>query len=406
MSYPSSVLNTNIASMIAQRNLGGAQSALATSVERLSSGLRINRAKDDAAGMAVASVINSQIKISGTAHRNVNDAISMMQTAEGALQEATSMLQRIKELATQGANDSMSKEQYYFLVQEMFQLMQELGNVAGRTTFNGNNLLGGFAVADNGSTPTTYKPGMKIEGTPTAGQNGPWEFLTGAGTNDKMQIDLIPIFASQAEVPEGGYGGGAIEVGALNALYVRVAYLANTEKGVGGAIPTGRGFDVFSKSEEDYENARTEAKNNLTALKASAVPTDPVEAAKRADKILAAEREVEIFDLRGAAPKTELANSETADSLSLNDLVDKAILQINAHRSYFGAFYGRLEHNVANLSAITENLNAALSRVQDTDYGQETANLTRVQILQQAATAMLAQANAMPNVVLGLLRQQ
>jgi flagellin len=405
MSYPSSVLNTNIASMIAQRNLGGAQSSLATSVERLSSGLRINRAKDDAAGMAVASVINSQIKISGTAHRNVNDAISMMQTAEGALQEATSMLQRIKELATQGANDSMSKDQYYFLVQEMFQLMQELGNVAGRTTFNGNNLLGGFAVSGNGSTQTTYNTGMKINGTPTAGQNGPWEFLTGAGTNDKMQIDLIPIFASQAEVPEGGYGGGAIEVGALNALYVRVAYLANTEKGVGGAIPTGRGFDVFSKSEADYENARKEANNNLQALRGSKVPTDPVEAAKREEKILAAEREVEIFNLRGAAPKTELANDLTADSLSLNDLVDKAILQINAHRSYFGAFYGRLEHNVANLSAITENLTAALSRVQDTDYGQETANLTRVQILQQAATAMLAQANAMPNVVLGLLKQ-
>jgi flagellin len=400
MSYPSSVLNTNIASMIAQRNLGGAQSALATSVERLSSGLRINRAKDDAAGMAVASVINSQIKISGTAHRNVNDAISMMQTAEGALQEATSMLQRIKELATQGANDSMSKEQYYFLVQEMFQLMQELGNVAGRTTFNGNNLLGGFAVSGGASSQTVYDSGMKIEGTPTSGQNGPWEFLTGAGTNDKMQIDLIPIFASNAEAPAGGYAGGAIEVGALNALYVRVAYLANTEKAVGGAIPTGRGFDVFSKSEKDYETARTAAKNNLTALKTQTNPP------ATADQIAAAQREVDTLDLRGVAPKTELANGNTADEFSLNELVDKAVLQINAHRSYFGAFYGRLEHNVANLSAITENLNAALSRVQDTDYGQETANLTRVQILQQAATAMLAQANAMPNVVLGLLRQQ
>jgi flagellin len=95
-----------------------------------------------------------------------------------------------------------------------------------------------------------------------------------------------------------------------------------------------------------------------------------------------------------------------ANDLSLNQLVDEAILQINAHRSYFGAFYGRLEHNINNLSAQTENLTAALSRVQDTDYGAETANLTRVQILQQAATAMLAQANAMPNVILGLLRQQ
>jgi flagellin len=368
MSYPSSVLNTNIASMIAQRNLGGAQSSLATSVERLSSGLRINRAKDDAAGMAVASVINSQIKISGTAHRNVNDAISMMQTAEGALQEATSMLQRIKELATQGANDSMSKEQYYFLVQEMFQLMQEMGNVAGRTTFNGNNLLGSFQVErGSGATSTRFEPGMKITGTPLKGQNGPWEFLTGPGTDDKMQIDLIPIWASFDESmnkTEGkGYGGGAIEVGALNALYVRIAYLANTST-KGGSIPTGNGFDVFSKPESELGG----------------------------------------ISGRGAAPDTQLKDT-TADQLSLNDLVDRSILQINSHRSYFGAFYGRLEHNVANLSAITENLTAALSRVQDTDYGQETANLTRVQILQQAATAMLAQANAMPNVVLGLLKQ-
>ena len=108
MSYPSSVLNTNIASMIAQRNLAGAQQSLATSVERLSSGLRINRAKDDASGMAVATVIDSQIKTSSVAYRNVNDAISMMQTAEGAMQEAGSMLLRIKELVTQGSNDSMS----------------------------------------------------------------------------------------------------------------------------------------------------------------------------------------------------------------------------------------------------------------------------------------------------------
>jgi len=375
MAYPSSVLNTNIASMIAQRNLGGAQSSLATSVERLSSGLRINRAKDDAAGMAVASVINSQIKISGTAHRNVNDAISMMQTAEGALQEATNMLQRIKELATQGANDSMSKDQYFFLVQEMKQLMEELGNVAGRTTFNGNNLLGSFAVSGGGATATKYEPGMKISGTPSEGQNGPWEFLTGPGTDDKMKIDLIPIFASYDESMQRtggqGYVDGAIEVGALNALYVRVAYLA-TKGDNGGSIPTGMGYDVFSKAEADLEDG----------IRGGSAGSG-----------------------RGSAPKTELAGG-TADEFSLNELVDKAILQVNAHRSYFGAFYGRLEHNVNNLSAITENLTAALSRVQDTDYGQETANLTRVQILQQAATAMLAQANAMPNVVLGLLRQQ
>jgi len=233
MSIPSSFLNTNIASIIAQRNLAGAQTQLATSVERLSSGLRINRAKDDAAGMAVASVIQSQIKIAGTAHKNINDAMSMMQTAEGAFQEATTMLTRIKELATQGANDSMSREQYYFLIQEMKQLMEELRNTAGRTTFNGNNLLGTF-----NPTGSIEEGDLEITGTPTTGQNGPWQFLSGAGADDFVQIDLIPIWASRQEAldmtatAEGsgkGYGEGAVKVGALNALYVRVAYLADPD---------------------------------------------------------------------------------------------------------------------------------------------------------------------------------
>jgi flagellin len=388
MSIPSSVLNTNIASIIAQRNLAGAQTQLATSVERLSSGLRINRAKDDAAGMAVASVIQSQIKIAGTAHKNINDAMSMMQTAEGALQEATTMLTRIKELATQGANDSMSREQYYFLIQEMKQLMEELRNTAGRTTFNGNNLLGTFNQTGSAGTND-----LAVTGTPRTGQNGPWQFLSGAGADDFVQIDLIPIWASRQEAldmtaqggsPGAGYGEGAVKVGALNALYVRVAYLADPDN----SPPTGRGYDFFSLAPEDVVTYLDSNGNTVTgrvdSAAANAAPT------------------TEVIPVGGKYSDAAV----TADKLSLNELVDESILQINAHRSYFGAYFGRLEHNVANLAAQSENLTAALSRVQDTDYGAETAALTKVQILQQAATAMLAQANAMPNVILGLLRQQ
>jgi len=380
MSIPSSVLNTNIASIIAQRNLAGAQESLSTSVERLSSGLRINRAKDDASGMAVASVIKSQISIASRAHQNINDAISMIQTGEGALQEGAAMLTRIKELATQGANDSMSKEQYYFLIQEMKQLMEELRNVAGRTTFNGNNLLGMFRFDPNAPDA--------VLGTPTTGQNGPWQFLSGSGASDYVQIDLIPIWASREEAMNAtnnrGYGEGAVKVGALNALYTRIAWLANPDN----SPPTGRGYDYFSMAPSA----------NVTTVDASGVSTTSAVDAGSSTQ----------------APKTLIIEpgkkySDTAveaRDYSLNALVDEAILQINAHRSYFGAYAGRLEHNVANLAAQSENLTAALSRVQDTDYGAETANLTRVQILQQAATAMLAQANAMPNVILGLLRQQ
>jgi len=379
MSMPSSVLNTNIASIIAQRNLAGAQTQLSVSVERLSSGLRINRAKDDAAGMAVASVIQSQIKISGTAHRNINDAMSMMQTAEGALQEATSMLTRIKELATQGGNDSMSTEQYYFLIQEMYQLMQELKNTAARTTFNGNNLLGTFRV---GEAADGDMEGMVV-GTPKVGQNGPWQFLSGAGSNDFVKIDLIPIWASQEEalsLTEGsGYGDGSVKVGALNALYTRIAFLADPDF----SPRVGTGYDKFSKS-----------------------PTVNGDEAAMEEWMGSESNKTGISKMTTNVPGVGAADEVNVMSKSLNELVDDAVLQINAHRSYFGAFYGRLEHNIANLAAQSENLTAALSRVQDTDYGAETSALTRVQILQQAATAMLAQANAMPNVILGLLRQQ
>ncbi|NBP40017.1 MAG: hypothetical protein EBV34_16545, partial [Betaproteobacteria bacterium] len=181
-----------------------------------------------------------------------------------------------------------------------------------------------------------------------------------------------------------GYGEGAVKVGALNALYTRIAWLSNPDN----APPTGRGYDYFSKPPSEQVttvdangNARTAA---VDANSSTPAPTTAI-----------------------IAPGGKYADAAaSARDYSLNALVDDAILQINAHRSYFGAYAGRLEHNVSNLAAQTENLTAALSRVQDTDYGAETANLTRVQILQQAATAMLAQANAMPNVILGLLRQQ
>jgi len=241
MSYASSVLNTNIASMIAQRNLAGAQQSLSTSVERLSSGLRINRAKDDASGMAVATVINSQIKTSSVAYRNVNDAISMMQTAEGAMQEAGSMLLRIKELVTQGSNDSMSKDQYYFLVQEMSQLMQEVANTAGRTSFNGNNLLGNFSTSGSVATGN-----LAVSGVPATGRTGPWTFMTGAGNDDKVTVELVPIFddalsASQTNANKG-YVNGALKVGALNALYTRVAWLGEPAN----SPASGEGYKTFA----------------------------------------------------------------------------------------------------------------------------------------------------------------
>jgi flagellin len=374
VAIPSSVLNTNIASLIAQRNLAGAQSKLALNVERLSSGLRINRASDDASGMAVATVINSQIRITSTAYRNANDAMSMMQTAEGALQEAGDMLLRMKELATQGSNDSMSREQYKFLVDEMKQLMEELGNTAMRVKFNGNYLMGTFAARDNGTVFGSVAGVSEDTVLSPANTDVDWTFMTGPGDEDKMRILQIPIFATAShgraifETNETPLPIG--ELGALNELYTRIMRIAgagasadeNSTIASGFAPQQGQGYNAFGT--------------------------------------------VKLYVSAGVFYNEESNQADPSRLETFNELVDRALVQINEHRSYFGAFFGRLEHNVANLSALTENLSAALSRVQDTDYGAETSALTRVQILQQAATAMLAQANAMPNVVLGLLKSQ
>ncbi|NDF52002.1 MAG: hypothetical protein EB116_18335, partial [Betaproteobacteria bacterium] len=177
-------------------------------------------------------------------------------------------------------------------------------------------------------------------------------------------LEGIPIWDTAATAEQRnngqGYAGGAVRVGALSALYQRILWLSDPAN---GPLETGQGYDIFSKNAQGIAGAPDQ----------------------------------QVYSDTGS-----LVSSLTK---SLNNLVDDSILQINAHRSYFGAYAGRMEHNIANLAAQSENLSAASSRIRDADYGFETAQLTKIQILQQAATAMLAQANAMPNVVLGLLRQ-
>jgi flagellin len=267
----------------------------------------------------------------------------------------------------------MSSTQYKFLIDEMKQLMEELGNTAERVKFNGNYLMGTFktdsAIA-GGRMPFGSVAGNTALAPAAGSVDVDWTFMTGPGDNDKMQILQIPIFASKSHAAALFASASATnpltQLGALNELYTRVMTLAGvgatgspapTSTAAGGPPKQGEGYNVFGTLKLLFNDATG------------------------------------VF-------------SASSSGKTFNTLVDEALLQVNEHRSYFGSFFGRLEHNVANLSALTENLSAALSRVQDTDYGAETSALTRVQILQQAATAMLAQANAMPNVVLGLLKSQ
>jgi flagellin len=270
-----STINTNLASLNAQRNLSTSQSSLNTSIQRLSSGLRINSAKDDAAGLAIAERMNAQVKGMNVAQRNANDAISMFQTAEGAMGKIGDSLQRIRELAVQSANGAMSADDRTNLNAEATQLVEEIARVADNTKFNGTTLL-------DGSLTST-------------------DFQVGADASD--------------------------------------------------VITVATSFDMTALS------AYTAA-DISTAAGASAVIT----------------------------------------------AIDTDLDTLNTARSDAGAYQSRFESVISQLQISSENTAAARGRIMDADFAVETANMTRGQILQQAGTAMLAQANQLPNNVLTLLR--
>jgi flagellin len=277
------VINTNTMSLNAQRNLSGTQSDLATSIQRLSTGLRVNSAKDDAAGLAIANRMDAQARGMNVAIRNANDGISLAQTAEGALGQVTDMLQRMRELAVQAANASNTSADRTSLNQEFSQLAAEVDRTLTGTRFNGSAVLAGSA--------------------------GSLQFQIGA---NNATTDQITITTSNM---------------ATNSTITAVTGTAGTIAGT-------------------------------TATAATAMIAT----------------------------------------------LDTALTTINSERATYGAIQNRFEAVISNLQIGAENQQAARSRIMDADFAKETANLTRAQILQQAGTAMLAQANAAPQSVLSLLR--
>jgi flagellin len=280
----SSVINTNVGSLTAQRNLSSSQASLAQSMQRLSSGLRINSAKDDAAGLAIAERMNAQVRGMNVAIRNANDGISLAQTAEGALSKVGDALQRMRELAVQSRNATNSSSDKDSLNKEFGELQSEITRVLGGTAFNGKTILGSDA------TEMTFQIG------------------------------------------------------------------ANTTED-----------DTVSITSEDMT-----ANSDITAVTGSTAVID--------------------------------ATATSGDIATVIDNIDTAIDTINDQRATFGAAQGRFDAIIANLQQSVESQSAARSRIMDTDFASETANMSRAQILQQAGSAMVAQANSQPQQVLSLLR--
>lgn len=359
------IINTNIPSLNTQRNLNSSQASLNTSIQRLSSGLRVNSAKDDAAGLAIADRMNAQIKGLAVAQRNANDGISLAQTAEGALSTVTDNLQRMRELAVQAANGSNGAQDRKTLNDEYKQLSDEVFRVLNGTTFNGQNLFTGIG---QGASAGTASDSAKVSASLTL------TFQVGANVTDNKLNDQISI--SLSDLSNDGTIADVIGTSAK------------------GLIGLGDTTDVDAK-----QKAYTSAKAALDDLFATGSTLTSTALATSAVKLQKA-----IDSAKLNLDKAIAAPSAQSDAQKAIKNLDKAISLISSKRAEFGAVQNRFSAVIANLQISSENITDSRSRIMDTDYAAETANLTRAQILQQAGTAMLSQANSAPQTVLSLLK--
>ncbi|SDC19184.1 flagellin [Massilia sp. PDC64] len=478
----SSVINTNVASLNAQRNLSTSQSSLNTSIQRLSSGLRINSAKDDAAGLAISDRMNSQIKGMTQAVRNANDGVSMAQTAEGALASSGDMLQRIRELAVQSSNASNSASDRKALQTEVTQLTSELNRVANTTQFNGQNLLDGSMGTANFQVGANANQLISMTGsnfsTNTYGNNtksSDGSIQTAAGTTaGVVQVDgplgststtAMPVNATAKDTAKaindisgttgvtasaqtntllkgnggtsydltlqsdgnavqitfkvGGNGTSADDyaaaISAFNAQSAKTGVTAAYDKDNQGIKLTNAAGNDISLTDGTNTNATIQAYNGDGTINATTQALGTTTATAKGTVT---------FDSAGSFTLTEttasglsnIAGSSTLSAVADIDVstfdgaqkairtADAALAKVNDQRAQLGALQSRFDSTISNLQSSNENLSASRSRIVDTDFASETANMTRGQILQQAGTSMLAQANSLPNGVLSLLR--
>lgn len=386
-------INTNVASLNAQRNLGTSQSLLNKSMQRLSSGLRINSAKDDAAGLAISDRMTAQIRGLNQAARNANDGISLSQTAEGALQESTNILQRIRELAVQSANDTNSVSDRSSLNDEVTQLKAELDRIAQTTAFNGKNVI------DGTMTDATFQVGAN------AGVNQTITFsIDSARAADLGTTNITTITAGSASNTNtvGSLGATADTAGAAgNSITITVvADSAATAASVsvdGNAITVTAALSVASADTASeiagFINGNTVASALVTATGGTAASAaGALTLSGGANAGITGTRTVDVLSV---------ATREEA-SITIAS-VDQALDDVDSIRGGLGAIQNRFESTIANLNNVAENLSAARSRILDADIAQETSNLTKQNILQQAGVSILAQANQAPQLALSLL---
>ena len=372
-------INTNIASMTAQRSFLTSNAALETAFERLSTGRRINSSSDDAAGLAIGKNLESRVSGLNQAIRNVNDGISMVQIAEGALDEVTTILQRMRDLSVQASNGSLSSTERGYLDTEHSKLATALDSALNAAKFNGVDLIGSTSSdltiqsgANAGDTTSIVIDGLTASSLSVAASD-----LNLAG---KQEIQAASGVTAVKIAAETAHASTAFFVEIEGTSYSLTAVAADTTAGL-----------------VDKLNASTDAPVAAFtwATSGDGVVTATADAAgyKAADMAI----------VLGGTSETFTSATTTNGGYGVEE-IDTALDAIASDRATLGATQAQLESTVRNLANVAENTSAAASRIMDTDYAAETANLTKAQILQQAATSVLAQANAQPQAVLSLLQ--
>jgi len=490
------VINTNVASLNAQRNLGASQTNLARSMQRLSSGLRINSAKDDAAGLAISDRMTSQIRGLTQAARNANDGISLAQTAEGAMQESTNILQRMRELAVQSANDSNSGTDRASLQKEVAQLQQELDRIAVTTSFSGKKILDGtftaqsFQVGANagetisfsvGGTSSTQVGAHQYQAAGTinnatalaaatasvnsvaaqtmtvAGSLGTQDVSVAAGDSAKAIADKVNSVSNGTAVTASAVSYAKLEVTATGVQSFKLsgknttvgeditanitdtndlselADAINTKAARTGitaelsadkssiVLKEAQGNDIkieFAAGDFDVTGLKADG---VTAAQSSAISFTTATAVGQTTSVggnitFTSDKSYSVKSTDGATVLDQTAVGSTLSSVGGIDIgtragannalsvIDSAIAYIDGSRADLGAIQNRFESTISNLQNISENVSAARSRILDADIAQETSDMTKQNILQQAGVAILAQANQLPQLALSLLR--
>jgi len=407
------VINTNLASLYAQNNLSNAQNNLAGSVQRLSSGLRINSAKDDAAGLAISQNMQNQINGVNQARRNLNDATNLIQVADTSLGTIHDMLLRMKTLTTQGYDGSLSASQRTQIVDEINELNTEINATAARTKFNGNNLIastvsgsmttGGVTLASLG-TITAVNANSSLTGTFTLSSGSASVTISGivsstyngvVSSTTYSQVGTVSAYAATA----GGYSKLNFDQVGISLDYLLLS--GSTTDTANGTAFNAKVITLAGASNSDlyFQGGSDTSTPNMIVYDAINIRTDSTTGGLQAMNNVGGQVSV----LNSYTSTHAQATWATAFS-TFGTYVDAAVDLVSEQRSVMGALQNRISYINQNLEAYSTNLQSSRSAIMDTDFAAETAKLTKGQIMQQAATAMLAQANQMPNVVLSLLK--